>query len=402
MRALTPRERVRAALNHQAPDRVPVCIGGTGNKLTESRVALLKQHFGIHGDWPPVLVGPQLMCLDPRVLDALGTDVRYVYMRPPTGFRSRAAPGGGWYYDWGLIYREHPVSKMYEYVNHPLHAATVGDLEHFDWPNPDDPARWDGLHEEARQLFEQTDYALVAYRPKYNGLFELCQVLRGTEKLLMDMALAPAFVEALFWKVGEVLKAFYRAQLDAVGAYIEWVEMGDDLGGQNGPLISPKMYRQLLKPVHADLINAIKGHPAGVKVMYHTCGSIVPFIPDLIEIGIDILHPIQVAAKNMDPARIKADFGDRLCLLGGVDAQHTLRAGTPEQVAAEVQQRIHQMGQGGGYLLAPSHNIGDDVPLENILAFFAAARQHGAYPLAQPGLPEQPQPLVSPARTKNA
>jgi uroporphyrinogen decarboxylase len=378
---MTSRERVRAVLGHREPDRVPVCIGGTGNKLTESRIDLLKQHFGICGETEPVLVGPQLMRLDNRVLDALGTDVRYVYMRPPTGFRTREAPGGGWYSDWGLIYREHPESHMYEYVNHPLTDATAADLDSFEWPDPHDPARWAGLREEARQIYEQSGCAVVAYRPKYNGLFELCQVLRGTEKLLTDMVLNPAFVEALFWKVGAVLKELYRAQLDAVGDFIEWVEVGDDLGSQSGPLISPAMYRSLLKPVHADLIASIKSHPSHVRVMFHSCGAIMRFIPDFIEIGVDILHPIQVAAKGMDPAQIKAEFGDKLCFLGGVDAQFTLRTGTPEQIAAEVRQRIQEMARGGGYVLAPSHNMGDDVPLENILAFFEAAKTHGSYPL---------------------
>lgn len=380
MPAMTPRERVRTALSHQEPDRVPVCIGGTGNKLTESRMSLLRAHFGIEGDVSEVLVGPQLMRLDNRVLDALGTDVRYLHMRPPTGFRTREVPGGGWHYDWGLIYREHPESHMYEYVNQPLADATIEDLANFEWPDPRDPARWAGLRDEARQMYEQTDYALVAYRPKYNGLFELCQVLRGTEKLLMDMVLNPQFVEALFWKVGEVLKGFYAAQLDAVGEYIEWVEMGDDLGSQAAPLISPAMYRSLLKPVHADLIQSIKHHPAGVRVMYHSCGAMRRFIPDLIEIGIDILHPIQVAAAGMVPAEIKAEFGDQLCFLGGVDAQHTLQS-NPKEVRAEVRQRIEEMGTGGGYILAPSHNMGDDVPLENILAFFDAASEYGVYPL---------------------
>jgi uroporphyrinogen decarboxylase len=373
---------VRAALNHQEADRVPVCIGGTGGKLTESRIDVLKQHFGIQGEVEPVLVGPQLMRLDSRVLDQLETDVRYLHMRPPTGFRTREAPGGGWYYDWGLIYREHPQSKMYEYVNHPLAEATLQDLETFEWPDPRDPARWAGLREEAHRLFTQTDYALVAYRPKYSGLFELCQVLRGTEQLFIDMACQPDFAEALFWKVGAVLKEFYLAQLEAVGDFIEWVEMGDDLGSQNGPLISPQMYRSLLKPVHADLIRAIKGHTPDMKVMYHSCGAIRPFLADLVDLGVDILNPIQVAAKGMNPAEIKAEFGQQLCFLGGVDSQHNLRVGTPEQVAAEVRQRIQEMGPGGGYVLAPSHNIGDDVPLENMLAFFEAARQYGRYPLA--------------------
>ena len=381
MTTLTSRERVRTALRHQEPDRVPVCIGGTGGKLTESRIELLKQHFGIEGAVEPVLAGPQLMRLDDRVLDALQTDVRYVHMRPPTGFRSQAAPGGGWLYDWGLVYREHPESKMYEYVNHPLADATVESLNDFAWPDPADPARWAGLREEAQRLYTQTDYALVAYRPTYNGLFELCQTLRGTERFFMDMAQQPAFAEALFWKVGEVFKGLYRAQLDAVGDFVEWVELGDDLGSQSGPIISPAMYRSLLKPVHADVISSIKRHAPKVKVMYHTCGAVRRFLPDLVDIGADILNPIQVAAKGMVPAEIKAEFGDRLCFLGGVDSQHLLREGTPGQVTAEVQQRLRELGPGGGYVLAPSHNIGDDVPLENVLAFFDAARDYCAYPL---------------------
>ena len=221
----------------------------------------------------------------------------------------------------------------------------------------------------------------MAYRPTYNGLFELCQILRGTEQLLIDMALNPDFPEALFWKVGEVFKDFNKAQLDAVGDFIEWVELGDDLGGQGGPLISPKMYRSLLKPVHADVIRSIKSHPSNPKVMYHSCGSIKVFIPDFIENGVDILNPLQVAAKGIIPADIKAEFGKDLCFLGGVDSQHLMPTGTPQQVAAQVKQRIQELAPGGGYVLAPSHNIGDDIPLENILAFFDAAQSSGGYPI---------------------
>lgn len=384
MSEMTPRERVRMALNHQEPDRVPVCAGGTGGKITESRMALLKEHFGISGDVEPRLVGPQMMALDDRVLDALGTDVRYVNMRPPNGFRQTEAPGGGWLYDWGLYYKEHPVSKMYEYTNQPLADVTITDLDSYGWPDPFDPARWDGLRDEAQQLHENTDYALVAYRPTYNGIFELCQVLRGTEKLLMDLILDPDFVEALFWKVGEVFKGFYKAQLDAVGDFVEWVEIGDDLGSQSGPLISPEIYRQLLKPVHADVIKSIKSHPSDVKVMYHSCGGIMKFLPDFVTMGVDILNPIQVAAKGIRPAEIKAQVGADLCFLGGVDSQHTMPDGTPEEVAAEVKLRIQEMGAGGGYVLSSSHNMGDDVPLENILAFFEAARTYGAYPIKDP------------------
>ncbi len=382
MREFTSRERIQAVLNHQEPDRIPISIGGTGGKITESRMELLKNHFGISGDVDEVLVGPQMMRLDNRVLDALGTDIRYVNMRPPTGFREKTAPDGGWYYDWGLIYKEHPISKMYDYVNQPLAGATIADLDNFDWPDPFDPVRWAGLREETKELFDNTGHALVAYRPTYNGLFELCQVIRGTEQMLMDLVLDPGFAEALFWKVGEVFKDFYQAQLDAVGDFIEWVELGDDLGGQNGPLISPAMYRSLLKPVHADIIRSIKSHPSNPRVMFHSCGSIKVFIPDFIEMGVDILNPIQVAAKGIIPAEIKKEFGADLCFLGGVDSQHLMPTGTPEQVADQVKQRILEMGPGGGYVLAPSHNIGDDIPLENILSFFKSADTHGKYPLS--------------------
>ena len=250
------------------------------------------------------------------MLDALGTDVRYVNMRPPTGFSERVAPDGGWYYDWGLIYREHGDGKMYEYTNRPLAEATVDSLADFPLPDAGDPARWAGLREEAEQLYRETDYALAAYRPKYNGLFELCQVLRGTEQLLTDMVLQPEFAEALFWKSGRRVKALYLAQLDAVGDFVEWVEMGDDLGTQAGPLISPATYRSLLKPVHADLIRAIKAHSPNVRVMYHTCGAIRRFLPDLIEIGVDILNPIQVAGQGHGPGGDQGRGRRPLVLLG--------------------------------------------------------------------------------------
>ena len=381
MSPMTPRERIRTALAHRAPDRVPICIGGTAAKMTESRFDALAAHFGITGQVAPVLVGPQLMRQDPRVLAALGSDVRYVHLRPPAGFRARPAPGRGWHYEWGLTYWEHPETRVYELTGQPLAEATLADLDSFPWPNPADPARVAGLRAEAAKLFAETDCALVAYRPVMLGIFEISQQLRGMVNLLEDMALRPEFAEALFWKVQQVVKAFYLVQLDAVGEFVEWVEVLDDLGSQRGPLISPAMYRALLKPLHADLIRSIKRHTPAMRVMYHSCGAIQAFIPDFIDNGVDILNPIQVAAAGMDPAALKAEFGDRICFLGGVDSQHVMQT-TPAAVRAEVKQRLREMGPGGGYILAPSHNIGDDVPVGNILAFFEAGREFGAYPVA--------------------
>ena len=152
---MTPRERIRATLAHREPDRVPICLGGTGGKMTESRFDALAAHFGIAGTVDPVLVGPQLMRQDPRVLDALGSDVRYVHLRPPTGFRTRPAPERGWHHEWGLTYWEHPESKMYELTGQPLAAASLSDLDSFEWPNPHDPARVAGLRAEAAKLYRK-------------------------------------------------------------------------------------------------------------------------------------------------------------------------------------------------------------------------------------------------------
>ncbi len=196
------------------------------------------------------------------------------------------------------------------------------------------------------------------------------------EKLLTDLVLDRGFVEGLFAKLAEIQAEFYRAYLAVVGPYVQIVELADDLGSQSGPLIAPRHYRALLQDKHAYLVRTIKQAAPQAKVMLHSCGSVRAFIPDFIAAGIDILNPVQPLAKGMDPAGLKAEFGSEIAFLGGVDVQQTMR-GPVEGVRDEVRRRIEELGQGGGFILAPSHNFGDDVPLENILAFFEAARQYG-------------------------
>jgi uroporphyrinogen decarboxylase len=170
--------------------------------------------------------------------------------------------------------------------------------------------------------------------------------------------------------------------LDAVGPYIDLITFSDDLGSQRAPLISPKMYRRMIKPYQAEVIAAIKRR-SKAKVFFHSCGNVYPLIGDLIEIGVDVLNPVQVSAGEMgDTARLKREFGDRITFCGAVDTQWVLPHGTTDDVRSEVRRRIRDLAPGGGYILAAVHCIQPDVPPENVLAMFDEARVAGRYPLA--------------------
>ena len=235
---MLPRERVSTALEHRTPDRVPTSLGGSAHKITDSRYQLLKEHFGIEGDGPRRLTGAVMSYNDNRVLDALGTDIRYVHLRPPTGFMQDTTPDGGWKDEWGLIHRVLP-GGFYELGGTPLANATIGDLASYPWPDPFDSARIEGLRAEVEFLYHNTDFAIGAYRPTISGIFELSHYLRGMEKLLMDLVLDRPFVDALFGRLAEVLAGFYSVYLDVVGPYVQIIEIADDVGTQSGPMFAP-------------------------------------------------------------------------------------------------------------------------------------------------------------------
>jgi uroporphyrinogen decarboxylase len=376
---LKPRDRVITALKHKEPDQVPLSLGGSAHKIADSRYDLLRKHYGIESVGKKRLTGAYLSYADNRLLDAIGTDIRYVHLRPPTGYMENRTEAGDWIDEWGLTH--HVIEGgYYELGGTPLADASKNDLDKYTWPKTDDPARYVGLREEVEDLYHNTDYAIGAYRPMVSGIFEVSHYLRGMEKLLMDLILDKAFVDKLLWKLTEVQGEILKKYLDVVGDYVQIVEWADDVGTQNGPMFSPDLYKELILEKHAYLANIVKEKAPEAKFLLHSCGSVKRFIPHFIEAGFDILNPVQPMAKNMDPAQLKAEFGNEISFLGGVDVQQTMR-GPIEGVRAEVKQRIFELGPGGGFVLAPSHNFGDDVPLENILAFFETAREFGNYPL---------------------
>jgi uroporphyrinogen decarboxylase len=352
--------------------------------MAEQRYVILRDHFQVEDIPRRTLVGFYTTPDYNPVLDQLGTDIRYIHIRPPEEFPINSLLNKEDFIEftdeWGITHRF--STGYYELAGMPLaDNFTKQGIDNFPWPDPYDPARVEGVAEEINHLYEETDYAIALHRPVYGNLWEMAKLLLGMEKALMATILEQQMLEHLFWKLAEVQFGFYDVMLEIVGPYIEYVEVAEDLGTNLGPIFSPEFYRDVMKPIHIQFNQQIKEKAPGVKILLHNDGAIRDFLPDLIEAGFDILNPIESHLPGMDPAELKRDFGDALIFQGGVNVKEILPKGTEEQIRAEVRLRIEQMGPGGGYILGPTHNLSNDVPLENILAFFKAGLELGTYPL---------------------
>jgi uroporphyrinogen decarboxylase len=378
---LTPRQRVLAALNHEQPDRVPIVIGASNATSIKMRpYRRLKALLGIQAEDRYLYNWPELGTADPdeATLQRLHSDVRGVYDRFPEETCSRnqkRPPHSDYIDDWGSGAKEIEEEVWFPGV-HPLaeeHAIQA--LERYPWPDMNDPARVAGVSQRACQLAEENQYAIFA-TPWLLFPLERAFALQGMDRFLLNLALYPEFATALLRKNLELCKTLMGHFLEALGENVDLIKIGDDLGTQESLLISPKMYRQMLKPIHADYIAFIKERTKA-RVFFHTDGDVFPLIEDFIEIGVDVLNPIQtLAGKMADLAGLKQRYGKRIVLCGAIDTQRILPHGTPHEVRQEVRRVIEILGRGGGYLLAAVHTIMDEVPPENILAMVDAAKDY--------------------------
>jgi uroporphyrinogen decarboxylase len=363
-----------AVLRHEIPDRVPVDLGSTAVSGIHRRANdALKALLGVVADEPVHDLVQGLVVPDERILQRFGVDFRRVAM-PPSAAAAAALPSDNddtYVDEWGM--RRQRTELYWELVEHPLADANAEDLRYYPWPDPHDPRRVAGLAEEARRLYQETDYALVADFLG-GGVFEQALWMRGFERFMIDLVSDEPFATALLDTLLELYIEFYAVYLEAVGRYVQIVALGDDLGMQTGPLISPQLYRRLIKPRHKELYDFIHSR-TDANILHHTCGSVFPLVQDLIDVGVDILNPIQTSARGMDPAALKREFGQQLVFHGGMDVQHILPFATPQRVREEVRRMVVTLGEGGGYIFAPSHNIQADVPPQNILAIYEAAQE---------------------------
>lgn len=361
------RERFARTLAHEQVDRPPLDLAGTALTAMHPMAATgLAEYLGFSG--APT---GRYTKFDERVLKYFDVDFRRVgdILAPEGGLAEVVSPTER--IDvWGV--RRIYTGRHWDIVGHPLRGATREDLRKFPWPDPEriSPDLIDKFKKEAQYLFYETDYVVCAEHPVY-GILELGCWMCGYDDFLMRLVIDRAFVTEFF----EMVLAYQKKVIDiyygAIGPYIHFTSSGDDFGMQSGPMISPKVFRELIAPYFAERIRHTKKYTKAAY-LHHTCGSVVQLIPTLIDIGVDILNPIQPQAAGMEPDMLKRQFGDKLCFHGGVDTQQLLRSGEPEEVEAAVSRLIETLGANGGYILAPAHNIQEDVPPENIVAMYEA------------------------------
>lgn len=352
--ALSPRERVRMALAHQQPDRVPLDLWAVPEVQTR-----LGAYFG----------GISWM----EVLRRVRADIRWVapdYIGP-----ERTLPGGVTVDHYGMWRKEvrHDFGVYHEYAGYPLaEARTAADVRAWDWSRTE---YWDmdSIGVQLDDLEAEDDY-FICY--DLGGIFERSWGLLGMERFLVDLAENPEVPCAIMDGITDLYIANVTRYLKAAEGRVDMIYTWDDVAHQQSLLMSPRMWRKHIMPRHQRLNAAIRqAAPPHVKLMYHSCGAIYPLIPDLIrELGIDVLNPLQPQAKGMDPQRLKDEFGQQVAFHGGVDLQELLPRGTPEQVTTEVHRLCNVLGRGGGYVLSAAHYVQNDVPTENILALVGASR----------------------------
>lgn len=380
---MKPRERVMAALNHQEPDRVPLDLSqATGDGITITAYRNLVKHLGL-GDRQIQVKQKrgQTAKPDEDVLRRLRIDFRCVELGSPDGWKDIQIDETSYKDEWGIVRTMPPGGYYYDLTGAPLaEDGTLSAIENFRWPDPLDPGRYRGLRERARRLHEETDFALVI--DLNSSFFLRCCELRGWENFFMDMVANVEFAEALMDKFLDLRLTMAERALEAVGDYIDIVMVtSDDVGMIDRPLVSPALYRSLIKPRQKKTFDFFRAR-TGAKLFYHTDGAIYSLIPDFIEIGVDALNPIQLNAEGMgDTKRLKAEFGDKLTFWGAIDTRHVLPTGSCADVREEVKRRILDLGPGGGYVLCSVHNIQPEVPPENVVAMFDAGYELGRYPL---------------------
>lgn len=356
---MKPRDRVMAALNHEAPDRCPMQLSFTPEFASRLRAEMKLDTGKLHNPHG----GGNTYELE----RALGEDLLLTSVGWANSYYQDALEyTDEWGIGWRSVEYNTPfgMGRYTEMTGHPLADARA--LSRY---RPPDPAR--------PELYHEADWVLHTFKDEYwivgvtvTTIFETAWALRGYERLLSDFALDPDLAE-------QILEIPYQYHLYAAKKLVEMgVDMiwtGDDVGAQNAMLISPRMWRQFFKPRMASFIAELKAINPQVKVAYHTDGQIYPIIPDLIEIGLDVLNPIQPA--SMDPARLKKEYGDRLCFWGSIDEQHTLPFGSPTDVRNEVAARLNTIGKDGGLIIGPTHHVQLDTPMENFWAMVDAITQ---------------------------
>jgi uroporphyrinogen decarboxylase len=373
------------ALNHKEADRIPIDLGATiVSSITKASYIPLKKHLGIPLEEIKMLdYVQQLPYLDEALMDRFGVDFRMVQLPAATAPDLAIFEEGNYYAfidRWGSkLHMPKEGGLYFDWVDFPIKETTMEALDQYKWPRPDPHEYNLRLGEQARDIYANTDFALVGSAVIGGGIFEQPARTMGLENFLMALITEPKFANRLMEQITDIYIESCNNYLDEVGKYIQVFTYWDDVNTQDGWMIHPDLYRKMIKPKERRLVEAIK-KKTDAKIFFHGCGATFDLIPDLIELGFDILNPVQVSARGMDTRRLKREYGKDIVFWGGgVDTQRVLPFGKPEEVIDEVKRRIDDLAPGGGFIFAAVHNIQAFIPPENIVTTFDTALEFGRY-----------------------
>ena len=381
---MNPRQRLLTALNHKEPDRIPFDLDGssvTGINIKAYKDLLAFLKIKKH-DFKIRDVLQQLAWVHEDILEKFKVDTRTLTPKEPFGWSLKIEEmedGSKHYTDqYGIGCKMPKDGYYFDYCKHPLAKTTIEDLDSYPFPNPEDEKRIEGLGKLAKDFHDRGYMVCAPFF--FGGFFESAFWLRGYVQFYCDLGGDIKYACYLMDKLLEVEMRYYGFILDKFGDYIDIVMQHNDFAGQDNLLISPSLYRKYIKPRQKKLYSFLKKKKPSLFIFFHCCGAVYEIIPDLIEIGVDALNPVQVSAASMDTKKLKKEFGKDITFWGGgVDTQRVLPYGTPKEVKEEVKRRIDDLAPGGGFVFAAVHNIQVGVPPQNIMAMWEALQEHGKY-----------------------
>ena len=335
---MTSRERVQTILDHKMPDRVAIDIGSTASGLTDPTMKRVKDYFHITSEDIVFRPDESASRYNDDVLEALGSDFRHVFLMPPEGADWSFDENGHAMTDWGI--QKTMKTNLAQNSSCPLaNADSIDDLRHYPWPDPYAPGRDRGIN---------------------------------------DMMINKEYANYLLDKILDIQMAMYDVLLTPCGEYVQMVETADDYGTQRGPMMSPELFEEMILPRRKKLNDFIRSKAPHAKIFHHTCGSVYRLLPDILETGVDVLNPVQPSAADMDTYRLAEEFGDKVIFHGSIDEQTGLVYGK-DVVRKQMKERVESLGKNGGYIMAPTSNFQDDMPLENIVNFAKWGKEIGDY-----------------------
>jgi uroporphyrinogen decarboxylase len=381
---MTPRERLRTALSHKEPDRIPYDLSSTQvTGISRGAYNNLRAHLGMEAREARIMdVMQQVVIPDDDMMARLKVDTRGIHPLMATNWNVQPKDEGDYRVikdEWGCKHRmPKDGGHYYSLFASPLDETmlSIADIDNLNWPVADDPRRWAGLREQAEAI-RAAGYPVIM-RGICAGILEMACRIRPMDKFMMDLALDESAACHLLRKITDLKAAFWQGALAELGDMVDVVAEADDYGTQDSMLVSPAMYRRILKPLQAELFGTIKKNLTDGFIFFHSCGNVRELIPDFCEIGVDILNPVHIAATGMTPEALNRDFGADICFWGGgVETQSVLPRGTVQEVRDNVKRNIDALAPGGGFVFNTVHNIQSEVPPENVMAMWEALQEFG-------------------------